>query len=205
MNDKIIQLIDAGSGNLRSVQNALQTQGAVIRLVDNASDWQNGIRTVLPGVGAFKKFMNGLTDRGFIEPIINSIQRGIPFLGICVGMQALFEQGQEMGFTKGLGLIAGNVIRFADQPELKVPHTGWNTVIHGYSSRLLMNIPSETYFYFNHSYYCQPIHDQLILGKTDYIQPYASIVQVENTFGVQFHPEKSQSAGLLLLKNFMEI
>jgi glutamine amidotransferase len=173
--------------------------------VENASDWQHGIRTVLPGVGAFKKFMHGLSDRGFIEPIINSIQQGIPLLGICVGMQALFEQGEEMGFSKGLGLIAGNVIRFADQPGLKVPHTGWNTVTHENTSRLLMNIASGTYFYFNHSYYCQPIGDNTMIGITDYIQPYASIVQVENAFGVQFHPEKSQSAGLLLLKNFMEI
>jgi imidazole glycerol-phosphate synthase subunit HisH len=205
MNEKSVQLIDAGSGNLRSVQNALQNQGANIHLVEKTSDWKEGLRTVLPGVGAFKRFMDGLKSRGLIEPIMEACEIGTPLLGICVGMQALFDQSEEMGVTAGLGLIHGNVLCFPRDPQLKVPHTGWNEVNSTRNDNLLKSISLGSYYYFNHSYYCKPSNMTAILAQTDYILPFASAVQVNNIFGVQFHPEKSQTAGLLFLKNFLEL
>ena len=203
MNKEII-LIDAGTGNLRSVQKALEAVGANVLRTDDPKKVVSGGRVVLPGVGAFGDFMSGLRARGLEEAVNDTVQRGIPLLGICVGMQALFEVGEEMGEHKGLGLLQGKVVKFADSLSVKIPHTGWNQLEARNDARLFDQINDGAYVYFNHSYYCQPQNLSDILATTDYGINYACAVQCENIFGVQFHPEKSQAVGLKILKNFLE-
>jgi glutamine amidotransferase len=197
-------LIDAGTGNLRSVQKALETIGANVERTDDPRKVLSGKRVVLPGVGAFGDFMSGLRSRGLEEAVKDVASRGVPLLGICVGMQALFDVGEEMGEHAGLGLLAGKVVRFAESLSVKIPHTGWNEVEVERESLLLNGINSGAYVYFNHSYYCQPWNSNDVTGVTDYGLKYACAVQRENVFGVQFHPEKSQEVGLQILKNFVE-
>ena len=202
MNDVV--LIDAGTGNLRSVQKALEAVGANVLRTDDPKKVVSGGRVVLPGVGAFGDFMSGLRARGLEEAVNDTVQRGIPLLGICVGMQALFEVGEEMGEHTGLGVLQGKVVKFADSLSVKIPHTGWNQLEARNDARLFDQINDGAYVYFNHSYYCQPQNLSDILATTDYGINYACAVQCENIFGVQFHPEKSQAVGLKILKNFLE-
>ena len=197
-------LIDAGTGNLRSVQKALETIGANVERTNDPRKVLSGKRVVLPGVGAFGDFMSGLRSRGLEDPVKEITARGVPLLGICVGMQALFDVGEEMGEHAGLGLLAGKVVRFAESLSVKVPHTGWNQLEVRNDARLFNGINSGTYVYFNHSYYCQAWNSSDVIGTTDYGRSYTCAVQRENIFGVQFHPEKSQAVGLRILKNFLE-
>jgi glutamine amidotransferase len=155
-------------------------------------------------VGAFGDFMSGLRARGLEDAVKESTRRGIPLLGICVGMQALFEVGEEMGEHAGLGLLRGKAIRFAESLPVKVPHTGWNQLEIQNRTPLFNGIDSGAYVYFNHSYYCQAQNSSDVSASTDYGLQYACAVQRENIFGVQFHPEKSQTVGLQILKNFLE-
>ena len=203
MNKEII-LIDAGTGNLRSVQKALETVGANVLRTDDPKKVVSGGRVVLPGVGAFGDFMSGLRARGLEEAVNEVAQRGASLLGICVGMQAFFDVGEEMGEHKGLGLLQGKVVKFADSLSVKIPHTGWNQLEARNDARLFDQVDAGAYVYFNHSYYCQPQNSSDILATTDYGMNYACAVQCENIFGVQFHPEKSQAVGLKILKNFLE-
>ena len=202
MNDVV--LIDAGTGNLRSVQKALEAVGANVLRTDDPKKVVSGGRVVLPGVGAFGDFMSGLRARGLEEAVNDAAQRGIPLLGICVGMQALFEVGEEMGEHKGLGLLQGKVVKFADSLSVKIPHTGWNQLEAKNDARLFDQVNDGAYVYFNHSYYCLPQNSSDVLATTDYGINYVCAVQRENIFGVQFHPEKSQAIGLKILKNFLE-
>ncbi len=203
MNKEII-LIDAGTGNLRSVQKALEAVGANVLRTDDPKKVVSGGRVVLPGVGAFGDFMSGLRARGLEEAVNDTVQHGIPLLGICVGMQALFEVGEEMGEHKGMGLLQGKVVKFADSLSVKIPHTGWNQLEAKNDKRLFDQVNDGAYVYFNHSYYCLPQNSSDVLATTDYGINYACAVQRENIFGVQFHPEKSQAVGLKILKNFLE-
>jgi glutamine amidotransferase len=199
-----IILIDAGTGNLRSVQKALESVGANVERTDNPNKVLSGKKVVLPGVGAFGDFMSGLHERK-LEPVIKEVaSRGIPMLGICVGMQSLFEIGEEMGEHEGLGLLKGTVVKFADSLSVKIPHTGWNQVRAKKDALLFDEIKDEAYVYFNHSYYCQPGDPSDVIAEVDYGIRYACAVRRENIFGVQFHPEKSQAVGLRILKNFVE-
>ena len=202
MNEVI--LVDAGTGNLRSVQKALESIGATVVRTDDPQKVLSGRRTVLPGVGAFGDFMSGLLARGLDSVVKEVAARGIPLLGICVGMQAFFETGEEMGEHKGLGLLPGSVTRFAESLSVKIPHTGWNQVEARKDALLFNQITDGAYVYFNHSYYCQPAESSDILATTEYGVTYACAVQRGNIFGVQFHPEKSQAVGLRILKNFLE-
>jgi imidazole glycerol-phosphate synthase subunit HisH len=196
-------LVDAGTGNLHSVQHALQMLGAGVILTDDPALVQKGGRIILPGVGAFGHFMTGLRQRGLDEVLAEIFRRGDPLLGICVGMQALFQSSSEMGEHPGLGFLAGRVVHFAERPGLKVPHTGWNQLWPQAPSRLLDNLPAGSYAYFNHAYYCAPAAAEDVLALTDYGSGYASMVQRQNLYGVQFHPEKSQAVGLKILENFI--
>ena len=202
MNDVV--LVDAGTGNLRSVQKALETVGANVERTDEPRKILSGKRVVLPGVGAFGDFMSGLRSRGLEDAVKKTATAGVPLLGICVGMQALFDVGEEMGEHPGLGLLAGKVLRFAESLTVKVPHTGWNQVEVEKETSLLEGIGTLAYVYFNHSYYCQAWNLSDVIAMTDYGLRYACAVQHENIFGVQFHPEKSQAVGLQILKNFLE-
>jgi imidazole glycerol-phosphate synthase subunit HisH len=200
-----VQLIDAGTGNLQSVFNALQNMGADIRVIADATGLKPGLRTILPGVGAFRKFMEGMTDRGMIDPICEIAASGVPLLGICVGMQAMFDTSEEMGETPGIRLIPGKVRRFPESTEHKIPQTGWNSIEIVKPSPLFQSIPSSSFFYFNHSYYCQPDSSDYTLAVTDYILAFSPVVGKGNILGVQFHPEKSQILGQKLLSNFLAI
>ena len=202
MNDVI--LIDAGTGNLRSVQKALECVGANVLRTDDPQKVLSGRRVVLPGVGAFGNFMSGLREKGLEDAVKETAKRGVPLLGICVGMQALFEVGEELGEHAGLGLLAGKVVRFEASKSVKIPHTGWNQVQTKKEASLFNGIHNGAYVYFNHSYYCQARDPSDILATTEYGINYASAVRSENIFGVQFHPEKRQSTGLRILKNFLE-
>lgn len=198
-------LIDAGTGNLRSVQKALEAIGANVLRTEDPNKVRTGEKVILPGVGAFGEFMNGLHRRGLYDVIKDIAQRNIPLLGICVGMQALFEIGEEMGQHAGLGLLPGKVTRFAESLPVKIPHTGWNQIEIQNEAPLFCGIRSKAYVYFNHSYYCQPENASYISAATTHGLAYACAVQNRNIYGVQFHPEKSQAVGLQILKNFVEL
>lgn len=200
----MIALIDHGVGNLRSVQKALSTVGAEIQLTWDPKIILEADKIVLPGVGAFADAMNGLKARGLVTILQDVIQSGVPTLGICVGMQMLFDFSDEHGEHPGLGLIPGRVRKF-DLTSHKIPQTGWNQVISQNDSGLLKGLEHNNYAYFNHSYYCDPKSLQDVLAVTDYGIPYASVVGRGNLYGVQFHPEKSQNVGLLILQNFVTL
>lgn len=199
-----IILIDAGTGNLRSVQKALENVGATVTRTDDPQAVLSASKVVLPGVGAFGDFMSGLRARNLEGAVKDVAARGIPLLGICVGMQALFDIGEEMGTHAGLGLLRGRVLRFAENLSVKIPHTGWNQLETRQGAPLFNQIKAGTYVYFNHSYYCQPEDLSDVTAEVDYGIRYACAVQRGNIFGVQFHPEKSQAVGLRILKNFVE-
>jgi len=201
---KEIILIDAGTGNLRSVQKALENVGATVTRTDDPALVLSASKVVLPGVGAFGDFMAGLRARNLEGAVKDVAAHGVPLLGICVGMQALFEVGEEMGQHAGLGLLRGRVLRFADNLSVKIPHTGWNQLEARQGAPLFNQIKAGAYVYFNHSYYCQPEDLSDISAEVDYGLRYACAVQRGNIFGAQFHPEKSQAVGLQILKNFVE-
>lgn len=205
MNSYDALLIDAGTGNLHSVYNALCSQGFEIKITEDAHILLQRSRVILPGVGAFGSFIHGLISRGLTEALQEVVQRGDPLLGICVGMQVLFEVSEEMGEHSGLGLLPGRVIRFPDFPDIKVPHTGWNQLWYSEKSTLLEDLPRGAYAYFNHAYYCAPSNPEDMITSTDYGIEFASTVHRDNLVGVQFHPEKSQTVGLKILANFFNI
>jgi imidazole glycerol-phosphate synthase subunit HisH len=198
-------LIDAGTGNLHSVHNALQQCGFQVRVTSKPGDLQQGGRVILPGVGAFGSFMQGLREHDLIEPLQAAVQRGDPLLGICVGMQALFTLSEEMGENAGLGLLPGKVVRFPQFTDRKVPHTGWNQIWFSEAAALFRGLRPGTYAYFNHSNYCANANLEDAAAITDYGIDFCSAVQRNNLFGVQFHPEKSQHVGQNVLENFFKV
>jgi imidazole glycerol-phosphate synthase subunit HisH len=195
-----IAVIDYGVGNLRSIEKAFEATGTPAVISDDQTILRQARALVLPGVGAFGACMKALSERGFDRLVRDRVDEGVPLLGVCVGMQMLFEESEEFGRTAGLGLLRGKVRRFAD--KLPVPHVGWNQVHETRAHPLLRGIDNNSFFYFVHSYYCAADDPQVVLGETDYMNTYASIVASGNIAGVQFHPEKSQTAGLKLLSNF---
>jgi len=203
----MIALIDYGSGNLRSVHKALRYLEADVRLATRPSDLTDAHAVVLPGVGAFDDCLNALRKQELLEASRDFIKSGRPFLGICVGYQALFEKSEEFNSSAaGLGIFRGNVIRFPAQEGLKVPQIGWNQVeIVKPDCPILRGIPNGSYFYFVHSFFPQPADESIVAARTDYGRSFASAVWRDNVFATQFHPEKSQEAGLQLLKNFVEL
>lgn len=199
----MIAIVDYGAGNLRSVRNALVHLGANVVTVDQPDQLQNAEKIVLPGVGAFGAGMNALRERGFVESIIEAANSGTPLIGICLGMQYLFETSEEMGQHDGLGLLKGRVLKFPPSTPL-IPHIGWNQLQFQRQHPFLNGVQDRSYAYFVHSYYVEPAEPAEILATTDYGLEYASIVGHNNVFGIQCHPEKSQSVGLQILKNFVE-
>lgn len=195
-----IAIIDYGVGNLRSVEKAFAAMGCDASVSSDERVLRLAERLVLPGVGAFAACMKALTERGFDQLVRERVAGGTPLLGVCVGMQMLFEESEEFGPSTGLGLLRGRVRRFSD--DLVVPHVGWNQIRQRLAHPLFQGIADEAFFYFVHSYYCEPAESRIVLGETDYGVTYASVVGQDNVFGVQFHPEKSQAAGLRLLANF---
>lgn len=203
----MIAIVDYGVGNLRSVQKALERVGAtaVVSADPATLDAAQGI--VLPGVGAFGDGMAQLRARYLVEPVLRQVGQGKPLLGICLGMQLLFDDSEEMGLHQGLGLLPGRVVRFPEG-ELKVPHIGWNQlqqVSRRPEMALLEGIAEGAHAYFVHSYYVAPEEPGDILATTDYGLDFASVVGRGRIFGAQFHPEKSQDVGLRLLENFARL
>ncbi len=205
----MIALIDYGISNLRSVQKAFEHLGTEVTLVDTPDRLAQADRLILPGVGAFRAGMQGLQERGLIEPIKQAAREGKPLIGICLGMQLLFESSDEMGETKGLELLPGQVTRISGPSTvargLKIPHMGWNQLDVVSLHPLVCDLVSGSYAYFVHSYAVYPDQQDIILATTDYGGAFASIVGQGNLCGLQFHPEKSQAVGLQLLKNFLEM
>lgn len=203
----MIALIDYGSGNLRSVHKALLKVGADVRIAKRPEELSDARAVVLPGVGAFDDCVNALQKQELLEASRKFIQSGRPFLGICVGYQALFEKSEEFNScAAGLGIFKGRVVRFAEKPGLKIPQIGWNQIeVVQKDCPLFRGIPSGSYVYFVHSFFPQPTDDSIIATRTQYGQSFASAVSRDNVYATQFHPEKSQTVGLRLLKNFAEL
>ncbi len=227
----MIVIVDYGIGNLRSMEKALEAVGAEVVRSDREIDIDRADKVVLPGVGAFGACADEIRRRGLEEPILNAIGSGKPFLGVCVGMQLLFEVGEEMGQHAGMGVLPGHVLRLDAVPEvaqssaasspnmtatgagrsagtwnekLKIPHMGWNTIEPTAEHPLLSGLPEEAYFYFVHSYAAVPDEPSDVLAFSRYGVRFPAVVQRNNVFGVQFHPEKSQRNGLQVLKNFAD-
>jgi imidazole glycerol-phosphate synthase subunit HisH len=195
-----VAIIDYGVGNLRSVEKAFQAAGCEAVVTGNAREIREADKLVLPGVGAFRACMSALAERGFDRVVLDRVDEGTPLLGVCVGMQMLFEASDEFGTTKGLGLLKGQVRRF--EGEVLVPQVGWNQVETQRNAPILESVPDKSFFYFVHSYFCDATDPEDVIGITEYDGNYPSVVGRENVYGVQFHPEKSQTAGLALLRNF---
>lgn len=204
-NEKIV-MIDYGASNIRSAQKAFEHLGADVTLTDKPEIVSTAKKLVLPGVGAFGAGMQAIRKHKLDEAIINAATLGTPLLGICLGMQFLFEQSDEMGVYQGLGLIPGQVTRFKfENNDLKVPHMGWNQIEPCKKHPLMTGVEHGEFVYFVHSYYCAPTDKLDILAQTQFGFPFTSGVSKENIMGIQFHPEKSQKTGLKILRNFIQL
>jgi len=207
MNQTPITLIDYGGSNLRSVQKAFEAVGAAVVVTSDPDEVRRAARLVLPGVGAFGAGMAALRRRGLDAAVIEAAGRGVAVLGICLGMQFLFDESEEMGRHAGLGLIAGRVLPFpagpaSDGHPLKVPHVGWNQITHDGRHPVLAGVASGGHVYFVHSYFCTPRDPAHTLAETEYGVTFTAIAARDTVCGIQFHPEKSQAVGLRLLRNF---
>ena len=216
---EMIAIIDYGMGNIHSVNKALQLFGAQTLITNNSREIESCEKAVLPGVGAFDDAMLELKKQGLVSVLNKHAKSKKPFLGICLGMQLLFEESQEAREVKGLGILKGSVVRFKEENGLKVPHMGWNQIKIKNQNipacrqagkiknecPLLKDVPEGSFVYFCHSYYPAPEDESVIAATTDYGGDFASFVWQENVFGVQFHPEKSQEVGLKMLKNFVDL
>jgi glutamine amidotransferase len=201
----MIAIIDYGMGNLRSVEKAFERTGHAATITHDPAVLAAASKVVLPGVGAFRDAIAALESRGLVEPIRGSIASGKPFLGICLGLQLLFDRSFEDGEYQGLGLVPGDVVKFALPPEYKVPHMGWNQIRFHRRPPIFAGVDDGAHFYFVHSYYVVPRDASVIAAETDYPQPFCSSLWRDNLFATQFHPEKSQAVGLRVLKNFAEL
>ncbi len=203
---RVIALLDYGAGNLRSVHKALEAAGGKVSLVSSPNGMRDASAVVLPGVGAFDDCVSAMARQELLEGVRKYIDTGRPFLGICVGYQALFERSEEFNScAAGLGIFEGSVVRFPDS-GIKIPQIGWNQVdILKPECPILKGIQPGSFFYFVHSYFPQPVDENIVLTRTSYGESFASAVWRENVFATQFHPEKSQKLGLQLLRNFVAL
>jgi len=226
----MIAIIDYGMGNLRSVEKAFEKVGFDTVVTDKPEIIENADKIVLPGVGAFKDAKDGLQERDLIEPIRNHIKQNKLFLGICLGLHLLFTRSHEDGVHEGLDIVSGEVVRFdadrlnmdktggqrettealdalsvVNSQKLKIPHMGWNTIREKKAVSVLKGLPTDPYMYFVHSYFVVPDRDEVVAAETEYGVPFVSMISIDNIFAMQFHPEKSQQYGLMILKNFGEL
>ncbi len=198
----MLHIIDYGMGNLRSVQKAFEHLGIEAVITTNPRDLSAADRVILPGVGAFRDAIAELKRLDFVTAIRDSVSSGKPFLGICLGLQLLFDVSYEDGEHEGLGIVPGKVIRFAPQPNLKIPHMGWNSLTFQQSHPILNGIDPGSHVYFVHSYHVVPNDPNVIAATSDHGGPFVAMIAQGNLTATQFHPEKSQAVGLQLLKNF---
>lgn len=200
---RMIAIIDYGAGNLQSVRKALDFIGCEARVTDRPEDLETAEAAVLPGVGAFGDAMASLESRGLVDPVRAFIRQGKPFLGICLGLQLLFDSSEESPGVKGLGVLPGKILRIPDGEGLKVPHIGWNSLsFPNGRGRLFAGLSQEPYVYFVHSYYLKAEDPQIVAATTEYGVTIHASVEKGNLFACQFHPEKSGAEGLQILQNF---
>ncbi len=200
-----IVIVDYGMANLRSVQKALEKVGQSAVISGDPNRIGTAAKVVLPGVGAFRDAIARLREAGLVAPLVDHIRGGKPFLGICLGLQLLFTRSHEDGEYGGLDLLPGEVVRFPEQPGLKVPHMGWNQLRVRRPSPLLRDLPAGAAVYFVHSYYAAPQNPGVVAAEADYPAPFAAALWHENIHATQFHPEKSQKVGLAMLANFARL
>ncbi len=201
-----VAIIDYKLCNVHSVKAAVEKCGFTAVITDQKNDIEDAAHIILPGVGSFADAMSNLRKEGLVEVIRTQVKKGVPFLGICLGMQLMASHGEEGGDTEGLGLIEGNIVRLkATNPKERIPHIGWNEVHIVKESALLRDIPSDRDFYFVHGYHFEVKNKEDVIATTPYCGSSVSVIGHDNVFGTQFHPEKSQKLGLQLLKNFLTL
>jgi len=198
----MIAIVDYGMGNLRSVQKGFERVGLDARITSSPSVVDDAEGVVLPGVGAFRDCMKNLGDLNLTDSVVRAINKGKPFFGICLGLQVLFSESLEFGSCRGLDIFRGRVIRFPEKDEFKVPHMGWNTIKIVKDAPVLTEVPDGSYLYFVHSFYVVPEDESIVATKTQYSVEFTSMIWKDNIIACQFHPEKSQSIGLRMLKAF---
>ncbi len=201
----MIAIIDYDAGNIKSVEKALQKLGAEVIITKNADEILSADKVILPGVGAFGDAMTNLKKYGLDRVIYQVVERNIPFLGICLGLQLLFERSDETPGVEGLGILKGEILRIPDKGDLKIPHMGWNSLNLQNEGRLFRGISENAYVYFVHSYYLKAEEEEIVKATADYAVNIHASVEKGNVFACQFHPEKSSDVGLQILKNFVEL
>lgn len=201
----MIAIIDYDAGNIKSVEKALQKLGADVVITKDAQEILQADKVILPGVGAFGDAMANLKKFGLNKVIYEVVEKGTPFLGICLGLQLLFERSDETPGVAGLGILKGEILRIPDKDDLKIPHMGWNSLHLQNQGRLFMGLSEQSYVYFVHSYYLKAEDEQIVKATTDYSVNIHASVEKDNVFACQFHPEKSSDVGLKILKNFVEL
>ena len=198
----MVTIIDYDAGNIRSVEKALKLLGQDVIVTRDAETILKADRVILPGVGAFGDAMRKLHEYGLVEVIHKVVEKKIPFLGICLGLQLMFESSEETPGVEGLGILKGKIVKIPENGELKIPHMGWNSLHFQNHGRLFANLPQDSYVYFVHSYYLQAEDESIVKATTNYSTCIHASVEKENVFACQFHPEKSSDVGLTILKNF---
>ena len=201
----MVAVIDYDAGNIKSVEKAMMALGEDVVVTRKKEDILAADHVILPGVGAFGDAMGNLHKYHLVEVIREVVDKGTPFLGICLGLQLLFESSEESEGVAGLGILHGNILRLPDNQGLKIPHIGWNSLHYPNSGRLFVGLPEESYVYFVHSYYLQAADPQIVTATTEYAAQVHASVEKENVFACQFHPEKSSTVGVRILRNFLNV
>ncbi|MFR5601979.1 MAG: imidazole glycerol phosphate synthase subunit HisH [Lachnospiraceae bacterium] len=201
----MIAIIDYDAGNLKSVEKALTSLGETPVITRDREMLLQADKVILPGVGSFGDAMGRLNQYGLVEVIHQVVDQGTPFLGICLGLQLLFERSEESEGVEGLGILKGEILKIPDCPGLKIPHMGWNSLEINPEARLFQGIENGSYVYFVHSYYCKAREEDQVSASAEYSTHIHAAVEKDNVFACQFHPEKSSDTGLKILKNFIEL
>ena len=201
----MIAILDYDAGNIKSVEKAVQLLGQEVTITRDRREVLNADKVILPGVGAFGDAMGKIRQYGLYEVIHEVVEQGTPFLGICLGLQLLFERSEESPGVEGLGILKGEILRIPETPGLKIPHMGWNSLEFRNNGRLFENLPEESYVYFVHSYYLRAADEKIVTAVTEYGTQIHASVEQGNVFACQFHPEKSSDVGIQILKNFVAI
>ena len=201
----MVAIIDYDAGNVKSVEKAVAALGKHAILTGNPDEILSAEHVILPGVGAFGDAMKKLNQYGLVDTIRRVIEKQTPFLGICLGLQLLFESSEESPGVDGLGILPGKIVRIPEKDDLKIPHIGWNSLSYPNQGRLFQGVPEQSYVYFVHSYYLQADEPEIVKAVTEYGTTIHASVEKDNIFACQFHPEKSSEVGMTILKNFLDV